>query len=103
MTDDSPDAFHEQPGRETPPYGRGYSDGFQATVRQLAALRREREAEAEQERQDMVEFTPEKIRAACREIQKEWTRQERAKRAGIYGRVPGLLTVPEAKVVEGFA
>jgi hypothetical protein len=43
--------------------------------------------------------TPEKIRQACGQIQKEWSPRERAKRAGIFGRqtvwLPPVVPVPE--------
>ena len=100
-SDDSPDAFHEQPGRETPPYGRGYSADFQSRL-QAAAERTRRAKEAEDEAAAEENYPPWYIAKRCREIQKEWSPRERAKRAGVFGRIPGALVIPEAKVTEGF-
>ena len=96
------DSFHEQPSRETPPYGRSYPVDFQSVARKLAALRREREAELRQEQADLLEFPPHVIARECKAIQKTWTRRERAKRAGVFGRIAGTLCVTEAKFTEGF-
>ena len=106
---DEPDAFHEQPGRETPPYGRSYNPDYQARLKRrfsaIFATPVHTPKELAEQETDLVRFPPAYIEAECREIQKiqkTWSRRERVKRAGASARKLGSVLVPEVKFLEGF-